>query len=135
MTVIEVEGAAFPGYNEAAPFKAPRNRRQPDNLGTITLASVQGRGIDGNGQLEAPAPRDSQPGPVTDSVCLDGCRAAVQIAGSGCLRHPPSARSVSPRTATWASGQVTAARWSGRAQRRSSRPLELAADHRFTISR
>jgi hypothetical protein len=75
MTVIDVEGAAFPDYNEATPVEAPRNRRRPDNLGTITLASVQGRGIDGYGQLEALPPRDSQPGPVTDSVCLDGCRA------------------------------------------------------------
>ena len=55
MTVIEEHMRRLPRLHEVAPIEAPRDRRRPDNLGTITLASVHGRGIDGYGQVEAPA--------------------------------------------------------------------------------
>jgi hypothetical protein len=108
MTVIEVEGAAFPGYNEAAlSVEAPRNRRRPDNLGTITLASVQDRGIDGYGQLEAPAQG-------TPSPALSPIPCASMGAG------PPS-RSPVPRAAPTTSMRFCAPRF-----RRSVRAFGLA---------
>jgi hypothetical protein len=53
MTVIEEHMRRLPRLHEVAPIEAPRDRRRPDYLGTITLASVHGRGIDGYGQVEA----------------------------------------------------------------------------------